>query len=406
MTDNTVRGRFVWHELVTPNSEGAQEFYSKAVGWTIESWEKDSAYRMFASAAGPLGGIFESRDAVPLWVPYIGTTDVDATVEAAKRLGAKVVTEAADLPSSGRFAVLTDAHGATFGVHASSAEHAPEKDPEPGEFSWHELATTVDSVEAFGFYRELFGWEELGRHDMGPMGIYLLFGRDGKQTGGVFNKGAMGKAGTAYWLGYVRTRNLDGLAADVKAARGSVLMEPDTVPDGHRIAQFEDPYGALFAGHTLAQDVPVQATKSAAPQTPAQPTQKSKPAAREPAAAQRAAKVAARKAPKGKAAKKAAKKTAKKAAPKKKTPQKTIPKKKIPKKKIKTKKKKALNKKTAKKVAKAVRGPAKKAKKATPRAARKARAAKAAKKTKRVAASKSARASKRTPARTQAKRRR
>ena len=76
MTDNTVRGRFVWHELITPNGAGAHEFYGKTLGWKKQSWEQDASYQMFAAASGPLGATVEKRDAVPHWLPYIGTTVV------------------------------------------------------------------------------------------------------------------------------------------------------------------------------------------------------------------------------------------------------------------------------------------------------------------------------------------
>jgi predicted enzyme related to lactoylglutathione lyase len=382
MADDTVRGRFVWHELVTPNGKGAQEFYARALGWKVEGWEHDQSYPMFVGPTGPLGAAVESRDAVPLWVPYVGTTDVDATVETAKRLGAKVATEPADLPNAGRFAVLVDPNGATFGVHASGGAPSPDKEPEPGEFSWHELATTVDPVAAFGFYRELFGWDDVARHDMGPMGMYLLFGRNGRQLGGIFNKSTMGKPGSAYWLGYVRTKNLDKLAADVKAARGSVLMEPDAVPGGHRIAQFEDPHGAFFAGHTLAQDVTAAPAKKAAAAPAAKSAQPAKAAApakatAPPKAATPAKAAAAKPMPAPKAAPKK-EPGKKKAAPKK------------------SAKKKAPKKKTAKKVAK--KAAKKPAKKRTARKAAKKPAKKSAKKAKRIAAAKkSAKPKKKAP---------
>ena len=281
MADNTVRGRFVWHELYTPNGDGAHEFYSKTAGWKTQGWEQDPSYRMFAAPTGPLGASVETRDGVPQWVPYIGTLDVDATVEAAKRLGAKVTKEPETLPNAGRYAVLTDPNGATFGVHGSPGEPRPETDPQEGEFCWHELATTVGPVDAFAFYKELFGWDDLGQHDMGSIGIYLLFGRNGKQLGGMFKKGDLGKPGPAYWVGYVRTKNVDKMADEVKAARGQVLNGPMAVPGGHRIAQFTDPHGAFFAGHTLAQDVQAApATKAAAskPPKPAAAAQPAKPA--------------------------------------------------------------------------------------------------------------------------------
>src|SRR5262245_5602166 len=80
MADNTVRGRFVWHELITPNGAGAHEFYGKTIGWKKQGWEQDPSYQMFTASSGPLGATVEKRDAVPQWLAYVGTTDVDATV--------------------------------------------------------------------------------------------------------------------------------------------------------------------------------------------------------------------------------------------------------------------------------------------------------------------------------------
>jgi predicted enzyme related to lactoylglutathione lyase len=380
MADN-VRGRFVWHELVTPNGKGAHEFYSKSVGWKTQGWEQDSSYQMFVAPTGPLGATVESRDGVPRWIPYVGTDDVDATVETAKRLGATVTTAPADIPNGGRYAILADPNGATFGVHGSADAPSPEKEPQYGEFSWHELATTVDPIVAFGFYSELFGWEDLDHYDMGPSGIYLLYGRNGSQVGGIFHKGAEGKPGPAYWLCYVRTNNVDKMAQDVKAARGMVLSGPMDVPGGHRIAQFEDPHGAFFAGHTLAQDAKAAAAKPAAA-----PAKKAAAPERRPAVAVKAvapAKPAAAAKTAAAPAKPAPKPAPAKAAEPKPQPKPAKVKKKAAKKKA-AKKKKA--KKTAKKAAKK-RGK-KVAKKKSARKAAKKATRKAAKKVKRTAAKK------------------
>ncbi len=65
----------------------------------------------------------------------------------------------------------------------------PHDTSRPGEFSWNELMTT-DHHAAFAFYAEVFGWQKLQSMDMGPMGTYELFGKDGKQLGGMFRKPA------------------------------------------------------------------------------------------------------------------------------------------------------------------------------------------------------------------------
>jgi predicted enzyme related to lactoylglutathione lyase len=389
MADNTVRGRFVWHELITPNGAGAHEFYGKTLGWKKQSWEQDPSYQMFAASSGPLGAAVEKCDAVPQWLPYIGTPDLDATVEAATRLGATVTTPATTLPNAGRYAVLADPHGAAFGVHGSSAEPQPETPTTYGEFSWHELATNAAPEEAFAFYSSLFGWDKIDSHDMGEgMGVYLLFGRNGKQLGGMFKKGETGKPGPAYWVGYVRVKDVDQTVGDVKAARGNLLNGPMDVPGGDRIAQLADPHGAFFAVHMLAADVKKPAAK--AEPAAAKPAA-AKPAAAKPAAAKPAAPAAKPAAPAAKPAAPAAKPAAVKPAAAA-TPNRAD----------KTKKTKKTTKKSAKKSAK------KAAKKATKKSAKRKSAKKgtAKKKTKKAAKKSTAKKSGKKAKRTKAKKRR
>jgi predicted enzyme related to lactoylglutathione lyase len=312
MANATVRGRFVWHELYTPNAAGAREFYGKTVGWTVEAWDQDPQYQMFAAGSGPLGAAVEERSGTPQWLTYIGTTDVDATADAAARLGGRVQTAPTDLPNGGRYAVLADPQGARFGIHASASAPQPETSPNAGEFSWHELATNVAPGAAFGFYAAVFDWDLVDEFDMGPQGKYLVFGRNGRQIGGVFDQTATGKVGTAYWLGYVNVADLEGAVERAKAARGSVLVPPMDVPGGDRIAQLMDPYGAFFALHRRAGQAAATASGKAAASKPVK-----KAAAKKPAPKAAAKKRAAKPQP-AKRAKPVARKPAKKAATKKK----------------------------------------------------------------------------------------
>jgi predicted enzyme related to lactoylglutathione lyase len=327
MADNTVRGRFVWHELLTPNKASAHDFYSKAVGWAKQAWEQDPSYTMFAAASGPLGASIESREDAPHWRPYIGTLDVDDTVATATRLGAKVLTPPTSLPNAGRFAVLEDPHGAKVGVHSSPTEPRPEAPAVYGEFHWHELATTTDPVAAFAFYKELFGWDEVRRYDMGPMGVYLVFARNGREIGGMFDKGKQGLPGAANWVGYVRVPNMDAAVATVKAERGTLLNGPMEVPGGDWIAQFSDPHGAFFAVLVNAADTkvanqskPKAAKKASKKKAPKKVAAKAAKKSAKKSTKKKVARKAAKKKGKSKTAKRGAKKASKKAAKKKKRP--------------------------------------------------------------------------------------
>ena len=53
------------------------------------------------------------------WLVYFGAEDVDAQTRKAADLGATVVVEPADIPGTGRFAVLVDPQGAAFALFKS-----------------------------------------------------------------------------------------------------------------------------------------------------------------------------------------------------------------------------------------------------------------------------------------------
>jgi predicted enzyme related to lactoylglutathione lyase len=322
MASSTDRGAFVWYDLLTPNATGAREFYGKAVGWKTQPWKGDPAYVMFTAPSGPVGGSIESRTASPHWLPYIGTASVEETAEGATRLGARVETPPSDLPNGGRYAVLIDPQGAAFGIHESGDRSGggSGRPPQPGEFSWHELATSVAPNIAFGFYAALFDWDEIAEHDMGAMGRYLTFGRNGRELGGMFDQSAAGKPGSAYWLGYVSVPDLEGAVERAKAARGSVLVGPMDVPGGDRIAQLMDPYGAFFALHMAAGQTAAAPAQKTGTRKPAKKA-RAKPAAakkkvRKPAAKKKAPRKPAKAKPRPKPKKKAAPKKAPKKAKK------------------------------------------------------------------------------------------
>jgi predicted enzyme related to lactoylglutathione lyase len=184
----------------------------------------------------------------PHWMAYIGTPDVDGTVDRAKTLGASVLVEPMDIPNVGRFATLKDPQGAAFSVYTPGNEPQPETDPAVGQVSWHELATT-DNRAAFAFYQNLFGWENQQEMDMGPMGTYLMYGRSGRMYGGIYNKPADMPA-PPHWLLYMRVPDANTSVAQIKDLGGTLLNGPMEVPGGDLIAQFLDPQGAAFAIHS------------------------------------------------------------------------------------------------------------------------------------------------------------
>lgn len=256
MTQADVLGQPVWYELMTTDPKAAEAFYPAVTGWSAAAFPGlDMPYTLWTRGEAPLAGLMllpdEARKAgaPPHWMMYVGTPSVDDTTGYAQGLGAQVIVPPTDIPNVGRFAVLSDPQGAVFSVYMSATSAAPAGAPKVGDFSWHELATT-DHAAAFDFYRALFDWEQTGVHDMGPVGLYRMFGRQGLVLGGMFNKPAEMPA-PPHWLLYVRVDDVQRAVAAVRAGGGHVLNGPMEVPGGDRIAQCLDPQGAAFAVHQL-----------------------------------------------------------------------------------------------------------------------------------------------------------
>jgi predicted enzyme related to lactoylglutathione lyase len=299
-----VRGRFVWHQLMTRDVPGAKKYYSKLAGWKTMPWPLDPAYTVCHADAGPVAGIMEIPPEVPAempshWVQYIGTRDVDATADAAVRAGGSVMKPPGDMQGAGRYAVPKDPQGAMFAIiDPENARPEAAGAPPLGTFSWHELATT-DYEAAFAFYSGLFGWDVMQRMDMGPNGVYLIFGQNGVQRGGMYIPPSNVQMPPS-WMPYAHVPDADKAHALATSLGSTSLVPPMDVPGGGRIACLLDPSGAAFSVHSMP------AAAAAAPAARPRPKAKAKPKTKAKA--------------KAKAKPAAKKKVVKKAAPKKKAP--------------------------------------------------------------------------------------
>jgi predicted enzyme related to lactoylglutathione lyase len=246
------RGRFCWHELMTPDPAGAEAFYKEVVGWPTTKMEGFD-YTFWWAGEKMVGGLMATipeaaaMGAPPAWLAYIEVPDADATIAQAEKLGATVLVPAKTMEQAGRFAVLADPQGATFAVITSAQPLKEETDPAPLEFSWHEL-TTTDQPSAISFYEQIFGWEKKSEFDMGDMGVYYMFGRDRFTYGGMMKQQPGGPG--SYWLHYIRVDSADAAAERATKAGATLMVGPMEVPGGDRVAVLRDPQGAAFAVHS------------------------------------------------------------------------------------------------------------------------------------------------------------
>jgi uncharacterized protein len=258
MPSAVTRGRFAWHELMTPDPDAAIRFYSQVVGWGIEQFPGMPDYRMWTSGGKQRGGVMRQseeerrRGLAPHWLMYVAVPDTDATIRQAEGLGGRVRVPARSVPGVGRYAILADPQGIAFCLFTPETPRPGSDEADIGGFSWHELAAP-DPNSAWSFYQALFGWEKSGAMDMGPDGTYQMFRRGGGKIdlGAVYKRPA-DKPGTAAWLMYAYVHDADRAAELVTQLGGRVQSGPMDVPGGGRIATCVDPQGAAFAVHSVA----------------------------------------------------------------------------------------------------------------------------------------------------------
>jgi len=116
-------GSYGWAELNARGVSGALGFYTAVFGWdtkTSPMGEGQPPYTEFKVGDASIAGAWEMNPMVPAEVPsywqiYFSVEDVDASFRKALELGARELNAPMDFPG-GRFAIVADPQGASFGL--------------------------------------------------------------------------------------------------------------------------------------------------------------------------------------------------------------------------------------------------------------------------------------------------
>ena len=114
-------GTWGWSELQTRDLDKATRFYSQVFGWKPTPFGEGGQYTVLENDGRGIGGAMPMPAEVPTnipsyWLSYFGVDDTDAAVETVKKNGGSVLAEPMDIPTVGRFAVVTDPQGAVFAI--------------------------------------------------------------------------------------------------------------------------------------------------------------------------------------------------------------------------------------------------------------------------------------------------
>ncbi|MCB9918237.1 MAG: VOC family protein [Planctomycetes bacterium] len=240
-------GRFVWHDLMTTDAAKSKEFYCSLFGWTIDERPMPGfTYHMIVAGDGGIGGIVEEK-AIPMshWMHYVATLDIEASAARCRELGGTVCIGPAEIPQTGKFAVVSDPQGGYFSLFEGLPE-TPGVDPDApcvGRVCWNELLTTDDGG-AQSFYSAMFGWQDAPR-DLGPLGTYHVQTLGEAQVAGIMKNPAPGLP--TYWVPYFFVAELEALTKRAKDLGATCHVELMPIEGIGRFSMLQDTLGACFA---------------------------------------------------------------------------------------------------------------------------------------------------------------
>lgn len=242
---STLPGKFVWHNLITPDAEAAREFYSAVFGWELETMA-DGAYTTASRGGRALGGIVDAskQDNPPrssVWLAGVSVPNVDDMVSQAVGAGAKQIMAPTDIPDVGRIAVIIDPDGAVLQLIDSKDGDPPDAPARKNTWLWHEMISDDPGASA-EFYRSLLGYEVTA---LGADDSYHLLSRDGVPRAGILENPF--EDTRPAWVPYIRVENPASLLPKVEANGGRVIIQPSEKLRAGTVALILDPSGAPIA---------------------------------------------------------------------------------------------------------------------------------------------------------------
>jgi predicted enzyme related to lactoylglutathione lyase len=228
-----------WVDTWVAEPDAAAAFYTELFDWDAARGE----YSIFRHRGLDVAGL-GAGDVAPGWTTYVWVDDADATAEAVRAAGGRVVREPFDSLDGGRIAIIEDPAGAVIGAWQVGEHRGAGVVNEPG--AWAMSALSTPDVDAANrFYGAVFGWTT---DVFGGMTMYRLPGYVGGEPSQPVPRDvvAAGMAGEpAAWIAGFWVPDADAAAETATRLGGSVITPP--FDDGvGRTAVLADRTGAVF----------------------------------------------------------------------------------------------------------------------------------------------------------------
>jgi predicted enzyme related to lactoylglutathione lyase len=248
----TYPGKFIWHDLLTPDTpELVGKFYEKLFGWQIEY--KGGYYAVVRNGDKLIAGILqvespEGRTAQGVWIPSVSVADVDAAASLVKANGGEIRKGPVDMGQRGRAVLISDPQREDLVLLSAKGGDPADTEAEIGDWLWDEIwSDNPDRIEEF--YRTVVGYDQVISGDG-----YDVFLYKGTWRAGI--RFVEDKNQRMRWVPVVRVADPEATVQRVTELGGVVWVAPDEAPGRGDTALIGDTTGALL----LIQRWPPQAS--------------------------------------------------------------------------------------------------------------------------------------------------
>ena len=248
-TDEVHDGKLVWVDLVTTDPQKAVDFYVAVFDWQPRFFA-DQNYIELSHNGNVISSVvrYEDDEAVAgdaRWLVSISVDDVDAATQLAVGKGGEILEPATDLPSRGRYSVISDPQGAVLMLlRATGGDPADTDDAFAlNEWAWAELWTD-DPDASLSFYKAIAGYGSL-RVPEADGGEHIVLGTGGKARATVVQ--LPWDDVEPNWIPYVPVASVSKTLQRIADAGGALLLQSDGSQTSGAVAIVMDPTGGVFA---------------------------------------------------------------------------------------------------------------------------------------------------------------
>ena len=247
----TYPGKFIWHDLLTPDLQLAGKFYEELFGWQIDY---QGHYAVVRHGGKLIAGILrvepaDDRIRDGVWMPSVSVADVDAAASLVEANGGKVLKGPVDMDQRGRAVLISDPQRAHLVLLSAKGGDPADAEAAIGDWLWDEI-WTIDPDSTSGFYQSVLGYDEMALGDK-----YEVFMHKGEWRAGV--RHLQDSKERMAWVPVIRVADPVATAQRVTELGGVVWIAPDEAPSKGDTALIGDATGALL----LIQRWPPQASR-------------------------------------------------------------------------------------------------------------------------------------------------